>query len=433
MNQFTSFHINSNIKAVLNELGIQTPTAIQAEAIPILLNHDGDFVGKSATGTGKTYAYGIPLLSQIDTKKGTIQSIVLLPTRELCEQVGNELMKLANQLTDLKIESIYGGISLKAQIKKISNGTHIIVATPGRLVDLIKRKVVDLSSLKTIVFDEADEMLLKGFRTDIDQILATANRSYKTWLFSATMPEDVNEIIQQYLNNSLKQVSITSIGKTNKAIEHWVAEVSPEEKQSVLFHYLAEFKDQKGIIFCRTKSGVQKLHKQLSSAKFSCGAIHGDLPQGLRNKVMNQYKEGNITILIATDVAARGIDVEKIGYVIQYHLPDTSDSYIHRSGRTARADEKGISLTFVFPEEKDKLLNLQDDLAIDITYVSIPDEKAQLVNKAILWARKIAKEKPISSENLNKKEVHQFKSELEHLSKNELLEKMLATYLRENQ
>lgn len=430
MKSFNNDTINPNILKFLAEKGISTPTEIQAKTIPLLLEHDGDFVGRSATGTGKTYAYGIPLLSKIDTSLGKIQAVVLLPTRELCEQVGNELAALGKYLPDLKVEAIYGGVPLKTQVNELSNGVQVLVATPGRLVDLMKRQVVYLSTVQVVVFDEADEMLLKGFQRDIDFILAGTDRNYASWLFSATMPDEINSLIKQYLQKELKRVYIGQKEATNAGIEHWVVEMPAEEKLNILLYYLTRFGDQKGTIFCRTKAGVQKLYKQLSANKFLCGAVHGDLPQGLRNKVMEQYRNGHINILLATDVAARGIDVEEVSFVIQYHLADTTEAYTHRSGRTARAGDTGISLTFIFPEEKEAMLAIQKELNLQVKYLPLPTLKDQFVNKAILWGQKIAKEKPIGNavDELSK---NAFKKTLSHLSKDELLEKMLALYLRE--
>ncbi|MFK7900322.1 MAG: DEAD/DEAH box helicase [Cyclobacteriaceae bacterium] len=431
MVNFNSPFIPDNIRLALDKKGITTPTEIQAQAIPLLLKHTGDFVGRSATGTGKTYAFGIPLLSRIDTSKGSVQAVVLVPTRELCEQVGNELLSLGKH-TDINILAIYGGIPLKGQIHELSNGVHVVVATPGRLTDLVKRKIIDLSTIRFMVFDEADEMLLKGFQTDIDTILATAIGAYASWLFSATMPNEINQIIKKYLKNELKKVSIGKVNTTNEGIEHWAVKLQAEEKLNVLLHFLTRFGNQKGIIFCRTKSGVQKLYKQLSASKFTCGAIHGDLPQGLRNKVMDQYREGHIPLLLATDVAARGVDVEDVGFIIQYHIPDTKDAYTHRSGRTSRAGKTGVSVAFVFPEEQEKLTSIEKELSLQLKMLPVPSSKDQLVNKAIIWSRKIARSKPVD-EKLDTTSREAFKNELVHLSKDELLEKLLATYLREQQ
>jgi len=430
MQDFLSNGITPAILKVLSEKGIIQPTAIQAEVIPMLLAHTGDVVGRSATGTGKTYAFGIPLLSRINTADGKIQAVVLVPTRELAVQVGKELSTLGRYIEGLKVQAIYGGIPLKTQIHELSNGVQVLVATPGRLMDLVRRKVVYLSTLKFMVFDEADEMLLKGFQTDIDQILATTNRNYASWLFSATLPNEINGIIKKYLTKTLKKVLIDKKITTNANIEHWAIELKAIDKLNTLLYYLSRFDKQKGIIFCRTKSGVQKLHKQLSINKFSCGAVHGDLPQGLRNKVMDQYRQGHINILIATDVAARGLDIEHVAFVIQYHVPDTAIAYTHRSGRTSRAGQSGVSLTFIFEEEREKLQSIEKELNLQIEYQPLPSIKDQLANKAILWARKIAKEKPLG-DRLEEKDKKAFKKELLHLSKEELLEKLLATYLRE--
>lgn len=433
MKNFPSSNLDNHILNVLGEKGIITPSEIQEKTIPILLKHEGDFVGKSTTGTGKTYAFGIPLLSRIDTSLGKVQAIILVPTRELCEQVGNELSNLGKYIPDLKIESVYGGVSLKKQVREISHGVQVIVATPGRLVDLLERKVIYLSSVKFVVFDEADEMLLKGFRTDVDKILDRTDHNYATWLFSATIPDEINSIIKKYLNRELIRINVNQVEKTNNHIEHWLMEVTADEKQNVLLHFLTRFDGQKGIIFCRTKSGVQKLYKQLSAQKFKCGAIHGDLPQGLRNKVMDQYRENNISLLIATDVASRGVDVQDVNFVIQYHIPDTKDAYTHRAGRTSRVGNKGTCLTFVFEEEKEKFMEIRTELNFPFKKLPPLHPKDQILNKAILWARKIARNKPVAQDVLNDENRNAFKDELSHLSKEELLEKLLATVLRDEQ
>jgi ATP-dependent RNA helicase DeaD len=430
MKNFSTSNLSPNIIQALQEKGITQPTEIQAKGIPLLLEHEGDFVGRSATGTGKTYAFGAPLLSRIDPSQGKIQAVVLVPTRELCEQVGNELIYLGKHISGLKVKAIYGGVPIKNQVHDLSNGVQVLVATPGRLMDLVNRNIVHLSTLKFLVLDEADEMLLRGFQTDIDKILATSNRNYSTWLFSATMPNEINGLIKKYLSKTLKKIIIGKEIKTNVGIEHLAIELDAIDKLNTLLYYLNRFGDKKGTIFCRTKSGVQKLYKQLSANKFSCGAVHGDLPQGLRNKIMDQYRNGHINILIATDVAARGLDVDDVSFVIQYHLPDTAIAYTHRSGRTSRVGNTGTSLTFVFAEEKFDLQLIEKELNLNMTYLPLPSYKDQSVNKAILWGRKIAKEKPLG-DALDEADKQSFKDELKHLSKEELLEKLLATYLRD--
>lgn len=432
MKKFSSSNLNPSIKKALAEKDIDIPSEIQAKTIPVLMDHEGDFIGRSATGTGKTFAYGAPLLSRIDPKIGKVQAVVLVPTRELCEQVGNELVFLSKYIPNLKTESIYGGVSLKTQIHDLSNGTHIVVATPGRLMDLVNRNVVHLETLKYVVFDEADEMLFKGFQTDIDKILATANRNYSSWLFSATMPDEVNHLIKKYLNKDLIKVLVGKAETPNAGIQHQLIELAAEQKLDVLLQFLQQYSDEKSIIFCRTKSGVQKLYKQLSANKFSCGAIHGDLPQGLRNKVMEQFKAGSINTLIATDVASRGVDIEDVGLVLQYHMPDTKDSYTHRSGRTSRAGKTGTSITFIFSEEKEKWNEIKNTLDVKFKNLPVPSIKDQLVGKAMVWAQKIAKSKPVANK-LDEATRSEFKNQLNHLSKDELLEKLLATYLREQQ
>ena len=432
MKNFNEINLPEGVLSVLAEKKIVTPTEIQQKSIPLLLNHDGDFVGRAQTGSGKTYAFGIPLISKIDTAKNEVQAVVLTPTRELCAQVGDELTELTKNLEEIKVQAIYGGVQLKHQVKEFNTDVKIIVATPGRLMDLIKRQVINLTTLKYLILDEADQLLLRGFRTDIDTILRNTDYTYSTWLFSATMAPEVDEVIELYLNKELETVFIGDDNSVNEDIEHNVIEVIPEEKLSVLLHFLTRFGDKKGIIFCRTKSGVQKLYKQLSANKFKSGAIHGDLPQGLRNKVMDQFRENNISILIATDVASRGVDVTDVGYVLQYHIADTKEAYLHRSGRTSRVGNKGTCLTFVFEDEISKLEDIEYDLNIKMNFLELPTVKDLLINRAILWGGKVAKEKPLDK-TVDKQSREAFKKQLSHMSKDEILEKLMATYLREKQ
>ncbi len=433
MKSFIELGVEDQILQAISDKGISDATEVQKKVIPALQSHSGDFTCRAATGTGKTIAFGVPLINRISAQESKVQAIVLVPTRELCEQVGNELKSLTTHKPEIKIAAIYGGISLKSQTKELKNDTHVIVATPGRMMDLLDRKLVNLSALKLVVLDEADKMLLTGFSADVDKILTYSRNEYATWLFSATLPVEVKSVIETRLTNNLQSIEVGEEGKTNEGITHEYIELVPEDKLNILLHYLEKYTKEKSIIFCRTKSGVQKLYKQLSANKFKSGAIHGDLPQGLRNKVMDQFREGHINILLATDVASRGVDISNVSHVIQYHIPDTSTSYLHRSGRTSRAGKTGTSLTFVFEEEKKRLLEMQTMLGFDLKSISKPSEADQMVNRAVLWARKVAKEKPIAPELLDSQSRSEFKHELTHLSTDELLEKLLAVYLRSNQ
>tara|TARA_B100000768_G_scaffold179371_1_gene196897 strand:- start:7100 stop:8404 length:1305 start_codon:yes stop_codon:yes gene_type:complete len=433
MKTFTKTKVHEGIRKVLEEKGIKKTTEVQEKTIPLLLTHDGDFVCRSATGTGKTYAFGIPLLQRIKGDEKHIQALIIVPTRELCEQMGKEMQALSANIEDVHVAAIYGGISLKSQTKDLTPDTQVLIATPGRLMDLIERKLVDLSALQYCILDEADKMLLTGFKADIDKILTNVKSEYVTWLFSATMPEEVKEIISARLVKNLKQVEIGDADQTSAGISHEYLELVPEQKLNVLLHYLEKYSGNRSIVFCRTKSGVQKLFKQLSANKFKSGAIHGDLPQGLRNKIMDQFKAGSIDILLATDVASRGVDVNDVSHVIQYHIPDTRDSYLHRSGRTSRAGKTGTAITFVFEEEKKKLLEIQSELNFELTQIPLPSAQDQLINRAVLWARKVAKEKPVPAELMPQIHRDEFRAEIEHLSTEELSEKLMAVYLRDSQ
>jgi ATP-dependent RNA helicase DeaD len=433
MHTFSLKGIHPSLLKVLADQGITEPTEIQEEVVPVLLKHDGDLVARSATGTGKTYAFGIPLLSRVNPAKGIVQGVVLVPTRELSEQVGSELIKLGAEIEGLSIAAIYGGVSMKAQTKAISNGAQIIVATPGRLMDLVKRDLVDLKRLEFVVFDEADEMLLKGFGMDVDRILDGAqDANYKTWLFSATMPYDINSMIKKYMKKDLKRVLLGSRNDANEGIIHQAVVVNEKEKQNVLLHTLTRWEGKKGIIFCRTKSGVNKLYKQLASHKIKSGALHGDLPQGLRTKMLDQYREGTLGLLVATDVAARGLDITDVEFVIQYHLPDVSTTYTHRSGRTSRIGNAGTCLTLLFKEDEALMRDFSKEIDFDLEWLDVPSEKDQLINNAIVWAGKIAQEKPVH-EAVSDADKKSFNDRLAHLSREALMEKLLAGFLREQQ
>ena len=426
MNQFTG--IPQAIIKSLQEKGIGTPTEIQAAVIPLLQEHDGDFAGRAATGTGKTIAFAIPLITKIKAA-GKIQAVVLVPTRELCRQVAAEITDLSANLEHVNVQAIYGGISVKEQTRKLSSGVNVLVATPGRLLDLITRKVIYLTDVDTIVLDEADEMLSKGFMQDLQKILNSPKKTYATWLFSATMPDEIKGFINQFLRSNIKKVLLGSSLNANEGITHQSLQLSPIQKLDVLLLHINNAGDQKIIIFCRTKSGVQKLYKQLAAKKIKSGALHGDLPQGIRDRVIEQFKNNQISILVATDVASRGMDIERVELVIQYHMPDTPEAYIHRSGRTSRAGHSGTSITFLFEEELEKWELILEELSMDITPISPPDYDKQSTSGAILWAKRIAKTKPYQNDENTLKA---FKQGLNHLSKDELISKLLG-YYKENE
>jgi len=362
---FEQLKISTPLIKGLNELNIFEPTEIQAKAIPILLKYHTDFVGQAQTGTGKTAAFGLPILENIDANNAKIQAIILSPTRELAQQIAKQLFKFTKYATKkIFVEAVYGGEKLEIQIAALKRPTQILVATPGRLIDLLNRKMVDLSQVNTVVLDEADEMLSMGFKPDMDEILTyTVNRK-NLWLFSATIPDGIQQIIDTYMNADMQSIKVEKKDVVNTAISHQYLVADIPQKLNVLLKFLKTQQEGRGIIFCKTKAAAQNLAQQLIAKNIATDALHGDLGQRDREKVMRAFKNEKLKILIATDVAARGIDVQDLAYIVQYQLPEQIEYYTHRSGRTGRAGKKGISLTFILPHEGAKITKLENELHI---------------------------------------------------------------------
>lgn len=365
-NTFKDLGVSEDFIQALNENNIIKPTEIQKQAIPFLLKEGKDFIGQAQTGTGKTAAFGLPVLQQIDPNLKAIQVLILCPTRELGQQIAKQLFKFT-KYTDKKIftEAIYGGEKIDIQIGRLKRPTHIVVATPGRLIDLLERKAVNLDHVKTLVLDEADEMLSMGFKKAIDKILEFTNGKRHTWLFSATIPEALNEIIKTYMDEPFK-VEVHKLQIVNENIDHKYMVVDLKDKLDLLSRFLKENSKARGIVFCRTKKNADLLSKQLFSRGFKVEAIHGDMGQRDREKVMRAFKSERLQTLIATDISARGIDVQNLNYVIHYDLPDQMEYYTHRSGRTARGGKKGLSLIFIAPNDVDRLKEIESQLNIHI-------------------------------------------------------------------
>ncbi len=421
---FSELGICNHLTDRLIELNIDIPTEIQKKSIPVLLNEGKDFVGIAKTGTGKTAAFGLPLLQQIDTNDN-LQVLVLVPTRELGQQIVSNLTSYAKYMSEIKIISICGGTPIKPQIELLKSKTHIVVATPGRLIDLLNRDAINLSNVNTLVLDEADEMV-KSLKEGLDKIVSVLPKQRKTILFSATLPGAIKQLIQNYMSKHVIQVSVDMDEVGNKEVDHNFIVVEPIEKLDVLMHFLNTREGERGIIFCKTKAAVNKLAKNLAINKFSSGALHGSLSQGIRDRIMEQFREGYIKILVATDLAARGIDVKEVSYVVNYHLPDTFETYVHRSGRTARAGARGISLSVIQNEELDHIPDFEEALGLNFTELKKPNALSIEENNTVLWAKKIFKTKPnreISTDLKNK-----VKTVFHHLTKDELIEKMLASY-----
>ncbi|MFT4575495.1 MAG: ATP-dependent RNA helicase DeaD [Polaribacter sp.] len=428
--QFSDLGVNAQIQQSLVDLKISVPTDIQQKTIPVLLNQKKDVVALAKTGTGKTAAFGLPLIQLIDTENADIQAIILAPTRELGQQIYNNLISFAANSSEISIAVVCGGIPIKPQIERLQSETHIVVATPGRLADLIKRNAIDVKNISYLVLDEADEMV-SALKEGLDSIIKEIPKTRRTLLFTATMPGAIKQMVQNYMSKEVIQIEadMTTVG--HQGIDHQYVVVEPIEKLEVLLHFLNSKEGERGIIFCKTKAAVNKLAKNLAINKFSSGAIHGSLSQGIRDRIMGQFREGYIDILVATDLAARGIDVKEISYVVNYHLPDTYDAYVHRSGRTARAGAKGLSLTILQQEEVANITGFEKELGITFNPFKKADAQSIEENNGLLWAKKIFKTKPnrTISEEFRKK----VRTVFHHLTKEELIEKVLANHLAQNQ
>jgi len=369
---FSSLGVSTDFHQALKENGITTPTEIQEKAIPVLLHQETDFIGLAQTGTGKTAAFGLPILQNIDPNKNEIQALILSPTRELVQQINKQLFRFTKYApTKIFSEELYGGMKIDVQIANLKRPTHFIVATPGRLVDLIERGALDLTKIKTIVLDEADEMLSMGFKQDLNRILNYTNGTRNTWLFSATMPVEIQKIIQTYMSPDAQRVSVDVDTLINKNITHQFSVVNGKEKYNTLVSFLEQNPEGRGIVFCKTRAGVQNLTEYLLEDEFNVAGIEGEMGQRDRDKVMRAFKKGTKQVLIATDVAARGIDVKDLAFVIHYQLPEQLEYYTHRSGRTARAGKKGISLALVTATELGRMREIEADLQIRAQQISI--------------------------------------------------------------
>lgn len=369
MSAFEELGVSKDYIRGLEELGIIHPTEIQKKVIPILLSKHTDLVGQAQTGTGKTAAFGLPLLQTIDPQFKKIQGLILCPTRELGQQVAKQLFKYTKYSDKIFTEAIFGGGSIDQQIAALTRTTHVVVATPGRLIDLIQRKAIDLSEVTTLVLDEADEMLSMGFKDELDEILSSLSSVENKWLFSATMPEGINQMVKKHMSSDAIHVKVGGKDVVNRKIEHQFIVCEESDKFYILTEFLKTEKNNRGVVFCKTKAATQKLTKQLIAKNISADCIHGDLQQREREKAMRAFKNKTVQILVATDVAARGIDIEGLSFVVHYQLPENEEYYTHRSGRTARAGKEGTSLAIVSPKEVKQIRKYERYLSISFREV----------------------------------------------------------------
>ncbi len=423
MNAFESLGIRESLVRAVSELGFTQPTPIQEKTIPVLLEKDTDFIGLAQTGTGKTAAYGLPLLEKIDISARKAQALVLAPTRELCVQITNDLQNFAKYSGRINIVPIYGGANIAKQMRELRDGAHIIVATPGRLIDLIERRSADISGVRFVVLDEADEMLNMGFRDEIDSILQNTPKDKHTWLFSATMPNEVRSIASNYMHDAHElQVGTKNTGAEN--IEHVYYVVQARDRYEALKRLVDATPDIFAIVFCRTKNETQDVAEKLVRDGYNADALHGDLSQPMRDKVMGHYRQRSLQLLVATDVAARGIDVNDVTHVIQYNLPDEIENYTHRSGRTARAGKSGISIVLITVKELYAIKKLENVIGKKFRLGRIPGP-AEVCESQLMALVKRIHDVEVDEKGISKY-LPAVRAELEDLSKEDLVTRFVS-------
>ncbi|RYY88834.1 MAG: DEAD/DEAH box helicase [Chitinophagaceae bacterium] len=371
---FAELGLQENLLRAVQDLGFTHPTAIQEKAIPVLLSGTKDLIGLAQTGTGKTAAFGLPLLQLIDASQKHPQALVVCPTRELCMQIVNEVEIFKKYEKGVNVVAVYGGTSISQQIRDIRRGVQVVVATPGRLIDLIERKAINLEEISYVVLDEADEMLSMGFQEDIEFILQNTPKRNATWLFSATMPQEIRKVTQRYMKEPF-EITVGKKNTANKNIDHQFCVTTAHHRYETLKRIIDFNPGMYGIIFTRTKADAQEVAEKLTREGYDIDALHGDLSQGQRDKVMDEFREKTLQLLIATDVAARGIDVSGITHVINYELPDDVEVYTHRSGRTGRAGKTGVCLSIVHARESFKIRQIERIVQLAFHKVEIPTGK----------------------------------------------------------
>ncbi|MGE5480742.1 MAG: DEAD/DEAH box helicase [Chloroflexota bacterium] len=384
LDQFRELGLSENLLDSLREKGFEVPSPIQIQSIPKILNSQNDLVAQAQTGTGKTAAFGLPLIDMIDENVKKVQAVVLAPTRELAIQISDELNSLKGA-KKLHITPIYGGQSIDKQLKKLSDGIHIVVATPGRALDHLKRRSLNIAEISFLVLDEADEMLKMGFQTEIEEILRMTNDEKRTFMFCATMPPEILKIAKKYLRE-FETIKIASEQLTTNLTDQIYFEVKESEKFEALCRILDYEIEFYGLIFCRTKVEVDRVTNTLMDRGYDVDCIHGDISQVMREKVLNRFRTQKVNILVATDVAARGIDIQNLTHVINYSLPQDAESYVHRVGRTGRAGAEGTAITFVTPREGRNLLYIRRASKTEIRKGKIPAIR-DIINSKMEWIK----------------------------------------------
>lgn len=423
MKTFEELGVSPEIRRAIEEMGYENPMPVQEEVIPYLLGENNDVVALAQTGTGKTAAFGLPLIQQIDVKNRIPQSLILCPTRELCLQIAGDLNDYSKYIDGLKVLPVYGGSSIDSQIRSLKRGVHIIVATPGRLLDLMERRTVSLSTIRNVVMDEADEMLNMGFTDSINAILADVPQERNTLLFSATMSPEIARISKNYLRNA-KEITIGRKNESTSNVKHVVYTVHAKDKYEALKRIVDYYPQVYGIIFCRTRKETQEIADKLMQEGYNADSLHGELSQAQRDTVMQKFRIRNIQLLVATDVAARGLDVDDLTHVINYGLPDDTESYTHRSGRTGRAGKTGTSIAIINLREKGKMREIERIIGKKFIVGEMPTAAGICQKQLIKVIDDLEKVK------VNEEEIGEFMPEiyrkLEWLSKEDLIKRVVS-------
>ena len=423
MNTFEELGIIAPIQQAIRELGFEHPMPVQSALIPELLAHTRDIIALAQTGTGKTAAFGIPAIQQVDTDDRVPQTLILCPTRELCLQIAGDLTDFSTYVEDIKILPVYGGSSIDSQIRALKRGVHIIVATPGRLIDLINRGTVSLGKVHTVVLDEADEMLNMGFSEDLDEILSHLPVERSMLLFSATMPKEIGKITRKYMKEPM-EITIGRKNESTSSVRHVYYMMHAKDKYLALKRVVDYYPNIYGIVFCRTRKETQEIADNLMKDGYDADALHGDLSQAQRDHVMNKFRNHNLQLLVATDVAARGIDVDSISHIINYGLPDDNEVYTHRSGRTGRAGKTGTSISLIHLKEKGKVARIEKEINKKFEKRSLPSGDEICEKQLFNFVDQIEKVK-VNEEEIERLLPAIFRK-LEWLEKEDIIKRMVS-------
>ncbi|MBP3467498.1 MAG: DEAD/DEAH box helicase [Paludibacteraceae bacterium] len=421
--KFRELGLREEIITAVDELGFEEAMPIQEKSIPFIKNESKDLVALAQTGTGKTAAFGLPILDSIDENLRATQALVIAPTRELCVQISNDLKNFSKHIKGMKIVPVYGGENIITQLRQLDVTPQIVVATPGRLIDLMKRKKVDLSGIRYLVLDEADEMLNMGFKEDIETILESTPESRRTFLFSATMPKDVEEMSRNYMGER-EQITIGTKNSGNENVEHVYYMVQAKDRYLALKRIVDMNPDIYAIIFCRTRQETQEVAEKLMKDGYNADALHGDLSQAQRDAVMQKFRIKHLQILVATDVAARGLDVSDLTHVINYNLPDDIESYTHRSGRTGRAKKKGVSIAIIHTKEKHRIKSIERIIKREFIRKDVPNGM-DICKKQLFHLINRMENVEVNSEQIDPLLPEIF-SKLEYLDKEEIIKKFVS-------